>query len=223
MSSASPAALRVGAVFGALAALFNFLGVLPLAELPAAYKPGRLPEWLGQIQDHPTETAQSALLFTLGVLCLVPFAAALRRAWPESGLIDAGSRLIATGGLMNGAATLAPFVVSHQLQPLMDPRTPPAALALLGLTLSMDALFNGLLGIGIGLIGVAWLLQGRRALGGYSLIAGLATAPVALQAVSEPFARWLAVALPLWLGWLVLASVVLARGVAASAPPTASR
>ena len=169
MGSASPAALRVGAVFGA------------------------------------------------------PFAAALRRAWPESGLIDAGSRLIATGGLMNGAATLAPFVVSHQLQPLMDPRTPPAALALLGLTLSMDALFNGLLGIGIGLIGVAWLLQGRRALGGYSLIAGLATAPVALQAVSEPFARWLAVAGPLWLGWLVLASVVLARGVAASAPPTASR
>ena len=31
MGSASPAALRVGAVFGALAALFNFLGVLPLA------------------------------------------------------------------------------------------------------------------------------------------------------------------------------------------------
>lgn len=223
MAQPSPGALRTGAVFGALAALLNLGGVLPLAELPAAYKPGRLQEWLGQIQDHPTETAVSALLFTLGVLALVPFAAALRRAWPESGLIDAGSRLIATGGLMNGAATLAPFVVSHQLQPLMDPRTPPVSLALLGLTLSMDALFNGLLGAGVALIGAAWLRQGRRALGAFSLVTGLATAPVALQAVSEPFARWLAVAGPLWLSWLVVASVALLRGAAPGPRPISQR
>lgn len=210
-------ALRAGAISGLFAAALNFGGVLPLADLPAAYKPGRLPEWLGQIQGHPAETAASAWMFTAGVLLLLPFAAALRRQTPESGLVDAGSRLIAAGGLMNGAATLAPFVVSHQLLPLASPATEGASLALLGLTLCMDALFNGLLGLGLILVGAAWLGAGRKVLGGLGVIAGLATVPVVLQCVSATFAGWLAVAGPLWLAWITAASVSLWRA------PTAPR
>lgn len=204
--------LRLGAISGLLAVLLNAGGIAPLTEIPAAYRPGRLLEWYGAIQAHRAETALSAILFTFGVLAFLPFARGLREGTPQSGLVDSGSRLIAAGGLMNAAATLTPLVVAWHLLPTCPEPVAcaPAAAALLGFTLSMDALMNALLGLGMVLVGVGQLRHGPRALGIGGVGAGLLTLPVAGQIVYEASADWLAVAAPCWLAWLAASSLRLA-------------
>jgi hypothetical protein len=82
------------------------------------------------------------------------------------------------------------------------------ARALLGLTLSLDALFNLLFGGGLLVVGLsAWRRVEGRALAALGVAAGLATLPVSLQVVSDGAARLLALAGPLWLAWVVAASV----------------
>ena len=108
---------RAGGVAGLVAVALNIAGILPLLDAPSAYKPGRFLEWYSFIQHNPSNTAVSAWAFTLGVLVLPIYAAGLRAAWPDRGEVTAGSWLIAAGGLMNGAATLAPFVVAYHLLP----------------------------------------------------------------------------------------------------------
>jgi hypothetical protein len=84
------------------------------------------------------------------------------------------------------------------------------ARALLGVTLSLDALFNLAFGAGLVLAGWSlWRVGRRPALGGLGLAAGLATLPVAGQLAWESAARLLAVAGPLWLGFVLATSVLL--------------
>jgi hypothetical protein len=87
----------------------------------------------------------------------------------------------------------------------------PAAVSLLGLSLSLDALFNLLLGLGlIGLaVAGAELPPVIRIL---LAVAGLASLPVSLQFYSDAAARMLAVAGPLWLLATILTSWLLWRG-----------
>jgi hypothetical protein len=83
---------------------------------------------------------------------------------------------------------------------------------LLGLTLSLDALFNLLFGGGLVLAAAAVARAEERPwLGWLGLAAGLATLPVALQFMSAPAAAWLAVAGPLWLAYVLATSVLWAR------------
>ena len=208
----SPGVLRAGGVAGFLAVFFNILGVVPLGPIEGAYLPGHLGEWFQNLQPQPMATMLSAWAFTLGVLLLVPFANAVRRAYPRSGLVDLGGQLLALGGIMDGASTLTPFVVSRHLLVESNPvASASTGVALLGLTLSMDALCNLMLGLGMLLMGLGLRRSGRRILGSYGIIAGLVTTPVVLQAISEPFARLLGLAGPLWLGWVALASWQLFR------------
>ena len=102
---------------------------------------------------------------------------------------------------------MAPFVVIEHLatQTPTDPAFQAVAFALLGWTLTMDAVFNALLGVGMILTGLAmWRDPGfGRIAGGWGVIAGVATLPVVFQPVSYAAAQWLVVAGPLWVLWLL--------------------
>ena len=181
---------RGAAVLGLVAFLGNILGVAVLGDIPEAYKPGKLEVWLSDSLAHPGDAVDSALYFTFGVLVMVPFAVALMRLvkGPLAGLAVLGAAFIATGALMNGSATMAPFVVVEQLgaETASDPAFQATAYALLGWTLTMDAVFNAMLGVGMILTGVAmWRDAGfGRIAGGWGVIAGVATLPVVFQPVS---------------------------------------
>ena len=204
---------RGAAVLGLIAFLGNLLGVVVLGDIPQAYKPGKLETWVADSLAHPDAAIASAVYFTFGVLVMVPFGIALTRLvrGPLSGLAVLGGAFIATGALMNGSATMAPFVVIEHLGGVAanDPAFQAVAFALLGWTLTMDAVFNALLGVGMILAGIAmWRDSGfGRVAGGWGVIAGLATLPVVLQPVSYAAAQWLVIAGPLWVLWLLWVSI----------------
>lgn len=210
---------RIAGACGLLSVALNVAGVLPLGELHAAYKPGRLLEWYAQIQEHTTATALSALAFSLGVLLLPLFAPGLRALAPRSPLLGPGAILLTLGGLINGVGSLCPLVVGWQLVPTCPAREAcaPAASALLGLALTTDALFNLLLGLSLVLCGSALYAGGHRRLGLAGALAGALTLPVAAQVRWVAGADWLAVAGPCWLLWIAAASVALLRARAPEA------
>lgn len=205
---------RGAAVLGVIAVLGNLLGVLVLGDIPEAYKPGQLESWLNDSLAHPGDAINSAIYFTLGVLLMVPFAVALMKLvrGPLAGLAVLGAAFIAAGALINGSATMAPFVIIEQLQGAVAPEDPAfraTAFALLAWTVTMDAVFNALLGAGMILAGVAmWCDSGfGRIAGGWGVVAGVATLPVMFQPVSYGAAEWLAVAAPLWALWILWVSI----------------
>ena len=205
---------RGAAVLGVIAVLGNLLGVLVLGDIPEAYKPGQLESWLNDSLAHPGDAINSAIYFTLGVLLMVPFAVALMKLvrGPLAGFAVLGAAFIAAGALINGSATMAPFVIIEQLQGAVAPEDPAfraTAFALLAWTVTMDAVFNALLGAGMILAGVAmWCDSGfGRIAGGWGVVAGVATLPVMFQPVSYGAAEWLAVAAPLWALWILWVSI----------------
>jgi hypothetical protein len=109
-------------------------------------------------------------------------------------------------------------LVTHVLPGCEGNGCGPAARALLGVTLSLDALFNLLLGLGLLALGPALWREGARALGALGVVAGLASLPVSLQAFSADAAKLLAVAGPLWLVFVAWSSVRLWSGGKAVRP-----
>tara|TARA_B100001123_G_C15190521_1_gene979175 strand:+ start:383 stop:1090 length:708 start_codon:yes stop_codon:yes gene_type:complete len=205
---------RGASVLGVIAVLGNLLGVLVLGDIPEAYKPGHLESWLNDSLAHPGDAIDSAIYFTLGVLLMVPFAVALMKLvrGPLAGLAVLGAAFIVAGALINGSATMAPFVIIEQLQGPVAPDDPAfraTAFALLGWTVTMDAVFNALLGAGMILVGVAMWCDSAfgRIAGGWGVVAGVATMPVMFQPVSYGAAEWLAVAAPLWALWILWVSL----------------
>ena len=112
---------------------------------------------------------------------------------------------------------MAPLVLLfHVLPACASPQAcAPVSRALLGATLSLDATFNLLFGAGLAGAGAALLRRGSRALGVLGILAGLATMPVAGQVVSERAASLLLVAAPLWLAFVLGASLRMSREPAA--------
>ena len=104
---------RGAAILGVIAVFGNLLGVLVLGDIPEAYKPGQLESWLNDSLAHPGDAIDSAIYFTLGVLLMVPFAVALMKLvrGPLAGLAVLGAAFIVAGALINGSATMAPFVI----------------------------------------------------------------------------------------------------------------
>lgn len=205
-----PRADRLGAVLGAVAIAGNLLGVVFLAEVPGAYRPAQLDGWTAGTLAHPGDTARSAAAFVVGLVALAGWAAALGR-WARAPLARAGAAAIAAGALVNAAGCVAPAVLALHVAPACGPAGCVAvARALLGTTLALDALFNLLLGAGLLAVGAALLAaRARPVLGALAVAAGLGALPVALQVVSEDAARWLAVAAPLWLGFIAASAVAL--------------
>jgi hypothetical protein len=207
---------RLGAACGAVGIVGNVLGVVFLRDVPGAYRPGSLDAWSAGSLAHPAATVASAVAFTLGLLALAAWGGALGRR-TRGPLGRAGGAAIAAGTLANAAFTLAPAVlVLHVAPGCAGDACRPVARALLGLTLSLDALFNLLFGVGLALAAVALGRAERRpVLGALGVVAGIASVPVSLQIASDAAAAWLAVAAPLWLAFVAATSVLLARGGAA--------
>lgn len=213
--------LTISGVAGLLAVVGNVLGVVGLQGQPAAYRTDGLSDWVAQIGAHPAGTALSAWGFTVGVLLLTPFAAGLRALLPRDGLVDAGSRLIALGGLMDGVATLMPFVLSQHVLPVCASVQDclPLGRAMLGFALSMDGATNLLIGLGLVLAGLGLRAVAPKT-GILGVVVGLALMPVVGQSVSQRLADWLLIAGPAWLGWVVVASVVLLGKARATRKPS---
>jgi hypothetical protein len=207
---------------GVLGVAGNVAGVVALADQPAAYKPLSLDAWAAQALQHPAASVTSAVAFVLGLLALAAWARALAVA--GSGASRLATRSITAGALFNALGCVAPLVlVLHVAPGCTADGCGPVARALLGLTLTLDATFNLLLGAGLALLGGVLLRRGARALGALGLLAGLASLPVSLQVVSPAAANLLAVAAPLWLAFVLATSVRLWRAPPASPAAPAGR
>jgi hypothetical protein len=211
---------RLGSVLGLLGVAGNALGVAALWEVPGAYRPDALAAWAEGSLAHPHATVVSAVAFTVGLLALAGWAGQVGRG-PLARAGSAGqlaATAMAAGALVNAAGTLAPAVlVLHVAPGCAGEACLPAARALLGATLALDALFNLAFGAGLLLAGALLLRSGRRGLGVLGLVAGLVTVPVAGQLASATAARALALAGPLWLAFVVATSVRLWAGRAGEA------
>jgi hypothetical protein len=195
---------RSGALAGVLGVVLNVVAVGALRPVPHTYSPADVGAWLAETKAAPTNAMISAWAFTVGLVALAAFGAVLARASGRSVAV-VGAVLFGSGALLDAAGTLAPIAALH-----VDDAV---GLALLWLTLLLDSAFNGLLGLGLLCFALAlppadgW----PRGLAWLAGIAGAVSVPVALQFWSADFARLLAVAGPLWLAWVVWASVALWR------------
>jgi hypothetical protein len=205
---------RIGAVAGFVGVIGNVIGVAVLGEIPTAYRPSTVALWVDQVTAAPAAATVSALGFTIGLIALAGWALIAARHLGSARATAAGF-LIGVGAVLNAAGTLAPAVVAHHLGPTCGASTDctAAGAALLGMSLSLDALFNLLLGVGLLLFAAAmWRGERPRWLALLSAAAGLASVPVSLQIVSDAGADLLAVAGPLWLAFITISSVQLWRG-----------
>jgi hypothetical protein len=185
-----------------------------LWEIPVAYRPTDIDRWAALSFAQPQATVASAVSFILGLVALAGWASGLGRQ-VGTPVARFGASSIAVGALFNAAGCVTPLVlVSHLMPGCEGVACAPAARALLGVTLSLDALFNLLLGIGLLALGAALWRSGARALAVLGLLAGLASVPVAGQPFSEAAAKLLGVAGPLWLVFVLWSSVRLWRGAA---------
>lgn len=197
-----------GAICAAGAALFNAAGVVPLKDVPGAYKPDTVVLWLESLRAAPGPSELSAALFVAGVLLLVPTAAVLARRLDA----PAPAAALAAGAVLNAAGALLPIVVTRYVPDGAD----AVGQAFLGTAIALDAAFNACLGAAMLGFGVAARRAGASAYGWAGIVAGLATLPVAGQIVSRGAADWLGVAGPLWLTWLLWTAVRIARSGVAS-------
>lgn len=180
--------------------------MLFLANVPAAYRPNDIDRWATLSVAHPQATVASAVTFILGLLALAGWAAGLgRRA--ASPVATFGAACIATGAILNAAGCVAPLVlVTHVMPGCEGASCGPVSRALLGVTLSLDALFNLLLGMGlIGFASALW--RGERAQATLAVVAGLTSIPVAGQPFSAAAASLLSVAAPLWIAFVLWTSL----------------
>ena len=124
--------------------------------------------------------------------------------------------MIATGAVIDAVGTLAPLVLARHVGPACGPGVDclPAGLALLGISLAFDAVFNLLLGVGLVILAVAIWQRGAqgRWLAPLAALAGLVSIPVSLQITEAWAAHLLVVAGPLWLAFITVAGVRLWTG-----------
>jgi len=217
-----PRSDRMATLAGLVGAAGNALGVAFLADVPGAYRLGALDAWAAGTVAHPGATVASSVAFTVGLVALAGWAIGLGRR-VRTPAARAGAAAMAVGALFNAAGTMAPAVLALHVAPGAPPEAwLPVARALLGLTLTLDALFNLLFGAGLVALGASLARAGRRPrLGLLGVAAGLATLPVSLQFAFDAASRLLAVAGPLWLLFVVASSVGLWRRRPVERPWTA--
>ncbi len=192
-------------VAGLVAVAGNVGAVVALYPVPSAYRLGALEGWTREVIAHPVAASVSAAAFLVGLVALAGFALLLGAQAGTTARV--GGFLVALGASLDAVGVPAPLVVGVHLGAACGAGCAPAAHALLGFSLALDAAFNLLLGVGLVLlahdapqVAAGW----ARAL---ALLGGLASIPVALQAVWDPAQRGLAVAAPLWLAYVVAVSV----------------
>ncbi len=200
---------RPTAVAGLLGVTLNILAVIALRPVPDTYAPGNVPAWLAEARAVPLNIAISGSAFTLGLVALAAFMAGLafRGATRQSWWVI-GASLCGAGALLDAAGTMAPVAALHT--------STEVGIGLLWLTLVLDSSFNALLGFGLICLSVAQISDDGwpKPLRWLALAAGLASAPVCLQFISDSFAKLLFYAAPLWVAWVVWTCVVLLRPAA---------
>jgi hypothetical protein len=194
---------RPRAVAGAVAAGGNILAVVALYQIPSAYRVGRLDDWAAAVSQFPEATAISAAAFTIGLIALAVWAHEVARL-ANTPLSRVGGHVVAYGALLNAAATLTPLVAAYHVD---GSENLALVRALLGFTIALDAAFNATLFAGLICLAVAWPPWRSRYLRGLAVLAGLASLPVAAQAIYDPAASLLAVSGPLWLALVIADSV----------------
>lgn len=202
MKAREPALARDGLLLfaGLVGVLGNVVAVLLLRDQPAAYRLSGLDAWARQIAAHPQATVASAVAFTVGLLALAVWALALHRHLTNN-VARAGAAIAAIGAIGNGFGTLTPLVLA--LHVANDSEAAQlVSRALLGLTLSLDALFNLTLGIGLLAIASGLPAEVKRGLRVLAVAAGLASIPVSAQAIVDGAAKLLLIAGPLWLAFI---------------------
>lgn len=204
---------RAGAACGLIGVAGNVVAVYLLGDVEGAYRLAGLSAWAASATAHPAASVASAVAFTVGLAALAGWAVALGRRVDQP-LARLGAAAMAAGALLNAAGTVTPAVLVLHVAPVCSGEAClPVARALLGITLTLDALFNLL--FGLGLIAVAAALgraERRPGLAWLGMAAGVASIPVSLQFAFDQASNLLAVAGPLWLAWVTWTSVLLWRG-----------
>jgi hypothetical protein len=199
------------ALAGVVAIVGNVAGVLFLHDMPSAYRLAGLGEWALAIRAQPANALASALSFAVGLAALAGWASQLGR---EVGTTPArrGALFIVATALTNAVGSLLPVALTMHVG-ACDAGCQAVGVSVLRASLTLDALFN--LGLGVGLLLIASSarkIPGTRPL---ALAAGLLSVPVAAQAVWDPAASLLYVAAPLWLALIAVTSVTWLRSHAA--------
>ena len=197
---------RPAALAGLLGVALNLVAVFALRPVPDTYAPGNVPGWLAEARAAPVNIAISGGAFTIGLVALAAFMAGLafRETTRQSWWVI-GASLCGAGALLDAAGTMAPVAALHT--------SDEVGIGLLWLTLVLDSSFNALLGFGLICISVAQVADDGwpKPLRWLALAAGIASAPVCLQFISDTFAKLLFYAAPLWVTWVVWTCVVLLR------------
>lgn len=198
---------RVGAACGVVGVFGNVVAVLLLGDMPSAYRVARLNEWVRAVGEQPAATTTSSVAFTVGLVALAGWALVLARSLVTPVAV-AGGALVAFGALANSVGTLTPAVQALHVGSCGE-ACDAVGRALLGFSLSLDALFNFTLGVGLLLMATTRSLRApARAL---MALAAIASLPVAAQFVNDSVAEFLYVAAPLWLTAMLVTSVDLWR------------
>jgi hypothetical protein len=203
---------RIGAIAGLIGVAGNVIGVAVLRSVPSAYRPDALRAWAIEVAQAPVAASASAVGFTLGLIALAGWALILGRRIATPVALT-GAALCATGAILNAGGTLAPLVVAQLLTPACEAGGDcTAAVALLGSSLALDALFNLLLGVGLVCIGAAMRPDATGPwLKWLTTVAGVMSLPVSLQVFSTTAADLLAIAGPVWLLAVSISSIWLWR------------
>ena len=196
---------RIAGACGVGAAALHVAGAMCLWNVQGAFRPDSLDRWFYAAQQHSVATAWSAWCFTLGAVLLVPWAMGLARAlgpyaWPGAGLVTVAA-------LVNATSSLLPFVVVTHLPhgEVVIGQT------LLAVALTADAVFHLVWGVALVLLSLAMAraLNFKMWLSGWGLLAGILAMGVVGQAWSPTGADFGLLAGPVWVAWLVSASLAL--------------
>ncbi|MBK8014402.1 MAG: hypothetical protein IPK13_24020 [Deltaproteobacteria bacterium] len=193
---------RVLLLSGLLGVLGNVLGVAFLYNVPTAYRVGSIDAWASGVFAHPSQVNASAVSFTLGLIALAVFGLTLSEHLGTR-LARTGGWIFAMGCLANAVGTVTPLVLATHTGVGLE--VMPVARALLGVTLTLDALFNLTLGVGLILMGIRWP-PGGSVLRWLAIVSGAASLPVAAQAFYDPASDVLRFSGPLWLAFVLISA-----------------
>ncbi len=183
-----------------LATLFvvgNAAGVAPIAGQAGVYRPHELGDWMTSIVADPQSHITSSLLFLVGAIAGV----AVGRWLMHNTQVWAGT-FLALGAGWNALFIPVPLTLGQLSLRGHDIQGVGTEVAL-SLSIFADAMFNGLMGLAMVLLGFS--MRRTRTKLGYSGIAiGLLTMPIAGQFEYSACADLLKIAGPLWLGWWLI-------------------
>ena len=180
--------------FASLFVAGNLFGVFPIAGQAGVYRPHELSDWTSSIIANPTAHILSPLLFLVGAL------GGMALGWH---CINHGKRwvgsLLLVGSGWNALFIPIPLILAQLTFRGHDIVGLGTEIAL-SLALFGDAMFNGLMGVGLALLGNS-LKESSPKTGWSGIVIGIMTTCVIAQFELTAAADLLKVAGFLWLGW----------------------